>query len=264
MIHYKLRDPDKIVPSGQKPNNSLSWFYLTDGDLWLKFGKDTLYEYSTQKRSFYGKRSTQYVDYYIVRFIEDFTELFGLIKETIPETFYQLTKDMKKYHADAIKWCDSSGTYHEEFGDLNEYEKLYSWINQRTLSSSHLTGGPQISFFRRNDKIRIVWDTERVLEFGISVWSAKNGNYEMNYADFVTEIKLFGQKFFHEMGDQVKVVVSKDWGDIKIDKQRLVEEHQERERDFFSALLLLEGKPTEPTDWSEAEKLMKRVLTDPQ
>src|SRR5690606_32832931 len=102
---------------------------------------------------------------------------------------------------------------------FDEYDRFISWTYQRTLDAIHLVGGPSLSFFRRNNRIRIVWDTERVLENGVSLWSAKNGFHEMDYNDFVNEVKAFGKSFFEEMGKQVQNAVAKDWDEVKVDKQ---------------------------------------------
>ena len=43
-----------------------------------------------------------------------------------------------------------------------------------------------LGFFRNKDKIRIVWKTEYILDNGIELWTAKNGNIEMSYSEFIT------------------------------------------------------------------------------
>lgn len=230
MINFKLREFDKISPWGQEPNLSLHWFALTDGDLWLTFGKETIYEYSKEAINFWGNKSTSYNNYQLSRFIEDFTGLFDKIRETVPEEFYDLTKDLNKFQTDAKKWLDIYDTDEDEYSDFyfEEYDKLISWTYQRTFDSGHLIGGPHLSFFRRNDKVRIVWDTEHILENGISIWTAKDGSFEMDYSDFMNEIKMFGESFFTAMEKQIELVLEKEWGNIKIDKLRLVAEHKER------------------------------------
>jgi hypothetical protein len=264
VIHFKLRELDKILPTGQEPNFSTSWFWLTDGALWLKFGDQTIYEYSSEAINHWANKSTSYNDYPLVRFIEDFTELFDTIRETIPEEFYELTKDLNKFKSDSKEWLDIYDTDEDEYSDFyfEEYDKLISWTYQRTFNSGHLIGGPHLSFFRRNDKVRIIWETEHILENGISLWTAKDGSFEMDYSDFVNKIKIFGQSFFAEMEKQVELAVSKEWGNIKIDKQRLIEEHKERKDDFFSTLLLLDQEPMDKTDWSEIKQLFNRMRNE--
>jgi hypothetical protein len=264
MINFKLREFDEILPWGQEPELSLHWFGLTDGDLWLTFGNETIYEYSKEAIDYLGNKSTPYNDYQLSRFIEDFTELFGKIRETIPEGLYNLTKNLKNFHSQSQEWLDKYDTDKDNYNDFyfEKYHKLISWIYQRTLDSEHLIGGPHLSFFRRNEKVRIIWDTEHILENGISLWTAKNGSIEMNYSDFINKIKAFGLSFFAQMDKRIELAVVKEWGNIKVDKQRLVEEHKERKDHFFATLLLLEKESTDKTNWAEIEQFFTQMKNE--
>ena len=264
MINFKLRELDKISPWGQEAELSLHWFGLTDGDLWLTFGNETIYEYSKEAIDHWGGKSTPYNDYQLSRFIEDFAGIFAKIRETIPEQFYTLTKDLKKFQSDSKKWLGIYDTDEDDYNDFyfEEYDKLISWTYQRSFDSSHLIGGPHLYFFRKSDKMRIVWDTEHILENGISLWTEKDGSFEMEYSDFVDKIKVFGQTFFAAMDRQIELVVAKDWGNIKIDKQRLVEEHKERKDDFLLSLLLLDQELLDKTNWTEIEQLFNRMTNE--
>jgi hypothetical protein len=264
VINFKLRELDKISPWGQESELSLHWFALTDGDLWLTFGNDTIYEYSKEAMEYWDNKTTPYNDYQLSRFIEDFTGLFDKMRETVPQEFYELTKDLKTFQSNAKKWLDINDTDENDISDFyfEEYDKLISWTYQRSFDSGHLIGGPHLSFFRCNDKVRIVWDTEHVLENGISLWTAKDGSFEMDYSEFIDKINVFGQSFFSEMDKQIELVLAKEWGNIKIDKQRLVEEHKERKDEFFSTIQLLYKDPTEKTNWNEIEHLYKRMTNE--
>ncbi|MFN8711549.1 MAG: DUF5984 family protein [Bacteroidota bacterium] len=264
MINFKLRELDKITPWGQEPELSLHWFALTDGDLWLSFGSETIYEYSKEVMDYWGDKATRYNDYQLSRFIEDFTGLFHKIRETVPEEFYVLTNDLKTFQSNSKKWLDIYDTDEDGYSDFyfEEYDKLISWTYQRSFDSAHLIGGPNLYFFRRNEKVRIIWETEYNLENGISLWTAKDGSFEMDYTYFVDKIKVFGQSFFEAMGKQVELAVSKEWGNIKIDKQRLVEEHKERKDKFFSTLAILDQEPSDKTNWTEVEQLFNRMTNE--
>ena len=261
MINFKLKDFDKIIPVGQEPSLRLSWFFLTDGDLWLTFGDQTIYEYSKEAIQHFGDKTTPYNDYYIVRFLEDFTELFRKISEPIPDRFYSLTPKINQFRNKAKKWLDLHDTDENEDSDFpfEEYDKLISWINERTFDSGHLLGGPHLSFFRCKDKIRIVWDTEYNLENGISLWTAKDGSFEMYFCDFVFQVKLFGKKFFESMDKQVKFALSKEWENIEVNKERLVEEHKERKQEFDKNVSFLEQSYDVQTNWTEIEQLLDRM-----
>jgi Family of unknown function (DUF5984) len=264
VINFKLKDFDKIVPIGQEPDLRLSWFWLTDGDLWLNFGDQTIYEYSKETIQYFDDKLTPYNDYYIVRFLEDFTQLFEKISESIPEKFYSLTENIKQFNSDTQTWLDLYDTDEDEHSDFyfEEYDKLISWSYERTLNSGHLIGGPHLSFFKCKDKIRIVWQTEHTLENGISLWTAKDGTYEMSYTDFLKEVKLFGQKFFKEMDTQIEMTLKKEWKNIKVDKVLLLEEHIGRKLEFDKKMSFLEQDVNEETNWSEIEKLYDRMRSD--
>lgn len=264
IINFKLRDFDKINPAGKEPNSYLSWFWLTEGNLWIKFGDQTIYEYSEEALQHFGNKSTVYNDYYIVRFLEDFTERFEDISISISLKLYNLTENIEQFRNQAQKWLEIYDTDEDEYSEFyfDEYDKLISWSYCRLFNSAHLIGGPHFSFFRYKDKIRIVWDTEHTLENGINLWTAKNGIFEMNYSDFVLEVKTFGENFFNAMEKQIKLTIEKEWGDVKVDKVRLLDEHHERKQDFNKNLLFLEQKPVDEKDWSEIEKLYERMKTE--
>ena len=252
MINFKLKELDNINPVGQKPNMYLSWFWLTDGDLWLKFGDQTIYEYSKEALECFEDKPTPYNDYYIVRFLEDFTYTFQKISVSIPDKFYKLTEDIQQFKNDAQKWFDI-------YDNEDEYEKLISWSSDRLFDSAYLVGGPYLSFFRHNNKIRIVWESEYILDNGISLWTAKNGSFEMDYCDFIDKVEKFGQAFFEAMDEQIELTIAKDWGQIKVDKLRLVEEHKERKLEFDKNLSFLKQEVIDETDWDEIEKLYESM-----
>jgi hypothetical protein len=264
MINFELKSIDKIIPAGQEPDLSLSWFWLTDGELWLRFGDTIIYEYSKEALAHFGDKATPYNDYYLVRFIEDFTDLFVQISESVPARFYSITANLEDFHITAKKWLDLYDTDEDEHSEFyfETYDKLISWAYQRYLDSMHLIGGPHLSFFRHHDKIRIVWQTEATLENGIRIWTAQSGSYEMDYAVFIENVKEFGRQFFLAMDKQVEQTIEKEWGHIQVDKKRLAAEHEERKADFYSKLSQLEQSSTAPTNWVAIEALYTLMLTE--
>lgn len=261
MINFQLKNIDCIEPFGESPDLSLHWFGLTDGDLWLKFGDQTVYEYSKEAMQYFGDKPSQYNDYYIVRFLEDFTELFMSISISVPDNLYRLTDNLKEFCEDAQKWLDNHDTDDDEQFDFyfEAYNKLLSWVYDRQFDSGHLMGGPHISFFRNKDKIRIVWETEHTLDNGIQLWTAKDGSSEMNFMEFVNGIKIFGQNFFKEMDRQIELTIEKDWNQVKIDKNRLIEENKERQLEFEKNISLLGRSDINEPSWSEIEALIERM-----
>lgn len=264
MIYFKLKALNEILPRGTAPEHSLHWFGLTDGDLWLTFGNETIYEYTPEALKSFGNKPTKYNDYQLARFIEDFTELFDAIRETVPSKFYHLTAGLASFRSDAANWLELHDTNDDTFSEFYEknYEPLISWINSRTLDSGHLKGGPKLSFFRNENNIRVVWETDQELENGIRVWTAKSGGIEMDYAEFLREIKRFGRSFFHEMDKQIKTALEREWGNISSDKERLVEEQENRKAAFFASFQRLEEGMSGKTNWMEIEKLFDHMKSE--
>jgi hypothetical protein len=264
VINFRLKSIEKIHPVGQEPDKYLSWFWLTDGDLWLNFGKDTIYEYTHEALTHFEGKLTPYNDYYLVRFLEDFSGLFNKISESVPYEFYKLTADIIEFRKNTQAWLDIYDTDEEEHSDFyfEEYDRLISWTYQRLLNSMHLAGGPYLSFFRFQDKIRVVWDTEFTLEDGTPMWTAKNGSYEMEYSDFVKGVRKYGEEFFKAMDKQVELAISKEWQNVKIDKPALAKEHKERKLEFDKDFSFLVTGTTDKTNWGEIEQLYNRMMNE--
>lgn len=221
LINFLLKHPDDIFPFGTGSDKSLHWFGLTDGNLWLQPGEVKLYEYTDSFLSLLTMSDTKYVDYYLSRFVEDFTERFETISAAIPDESYAIVKN---------------STTLTQFRETSKR----GWIEQRELTSGHLVGSPRIGFFRNKNKISIVWQADQRTKKNIPLWTAQNGQIEMDYSEFVAQIEDFGVSFFSAMTDQVEIALEKDWGAIKIDKLLLAEEHQQRQIGFTNQLRYLQ------------------------
>lgn len=150
MIKFKLKNIDDIIPFGSDGNQTIHWFGLTYGEYWLEIKNIKIFEYSDEILSHWGGQY-KYVDYQIIRFIEDFSSLFFKITESIPSDLFDYVKSPKlldEIEGQRRIWAGIS--YDKEM----VAEESFKWITDRTLDSSHLTGGPRISFFR-NDKKNI-------------------------------------------------------------------------------------------------------------
>jgi hypothetical protein len=268
VINFKLKDPVEIIPWGIEPNTRMHWFGLTDGDYWLHLGDKTIYEHTNEIAVAWDISGTPYTDYYIVRFLEDFTEMFAAIGEPIPEELYQMTRShfsLFDFYERATTWLEKLGD--NETADINlyfdKYHKIIEWIYSRTLTAGHLKYGPKISFFRCNDKISIIWRCDHKDENDIPVWTAGNGEVEMLFDDFVREVKNWGELFFAAMEIQVGKAVEREWGNIEIDKARIKEEQNERNQDFIDKVNILTQTQHKSTDWSLVSSLIKEMSDDP-
>ena len=94
-INFVLRDIDKIVPWGEK-RDYLSWFGLTDSDLWIKAGDKTIYEYSGAARKFW-ECDIRYNDYQLSRFLEDFSRIFEYVRESVPPKYYDIIGGFRRF-----------------------------------------------------------------------------------------------------------------------------------------------------------------------
>lgn len=254
MIHFKLFDISEINPFGlEQKQPTMHWFGLTDGIIWLEFDEIKLFEYSNEIIKFWNK-SNPYNDYYIARFIEDLTSLFSKINESIPLELYQKLNSchkIEKFYNKATKWYNKNQTQEGDDSISTKYNLLTNWFCDRLIGNSHLIGGPTFYFLRNEDKIRIIWHSDDRLKNGMQIWTASSGEIELNFNEFKSEIKRFGITFFKAMDIQIEKALTKDWGEINIDKKSLLEEHIERKKDFFFAFEKLNANNVIETNWSE-------------
>lgn len=247
-IHFQLKELDKICPFGGKPTQSLSWFGLTDGLLWIEAGEHVIYEYTKEAQKYFGN-PIRYNDYYLSRFLEDFSDTFRYVSELIPE---ELFKAVEVFRIKAKQWKDSHMDDDDDtfiqFYD-NDYSKLVEWHADRSFDSGHLVGGPYIGCFRCEGRIKILWESSYKLESGNSIWTFPRGCVEIAYDEFVLSVLEFFDEFFDTMDKQVEKAISKDWGDIELDKERLIQENAERKEIFYKEASSLK-KSLVKTDWA--------------
>lgn len=262
-INFTLRPPAEIVPWGEN-NDSLSWFALTDSDLWINVDERTIYEYSDAAREHWNC-DIRYNDYQLSRFLEDFSSTFGFIRESVPHKYYD---HINEFIHDTDKWNnlyqDDDSVDDEAFMAFydEKYEPLTEWFYNRIFDSGHLIGGPHIGCFRCGDMIKIWWDSDYTLDNGESIWTAPSGEFELPYADFVVEVKRFFEEFYATMDKQVETALqtdwdnTPDWGRVNLDKKYLAKEHKERKDGFRRAVALLDENVS-TTDWSKVEEMSK-------
>jgi len=256
LIHFTLDHIDDICPWGSNGDLSLHWFGLTSGTLYLTFGACRIYEYTDDAAAYFGEGHNKYVDYQLSRFVEDFSELFKAIGESLPRLLYDLTANLPSLLSDADKWLDMNISDEDENYDFYDglYDPLTSWVRDRALEAQHLMAGPSVYFFRCGERLRIVWQADGKIESGktengVDIWTAQDGHIEMNYSDFVDAVKDFGERFFKSMEHQVQQAIAKDWGEVKLDKRQLSEEQQERKNQFLDYAAHLEASAPKDTDW---------------
>ena len=217
-INFKLKNINDIEPWG----NELHWFALTDGILYIQVGDHKIYEYSDSALDFF--KCDKYNDYYLERFVTDFTEIFRFIREPIPEILYD---NIDTFADMAYLWKNMYINKPDDVFDefyFGEYDTLTEWYCIRTLDSAHLTGGPDISFFRCGDKIKIMWNTDddAVLENGQNIWTSPNGVYEMSWNDFTEEVESFLKKYRRAMDLHTAFICKNGVSHAEIDIKHLL------------------------------------------
>ena len=263
-IHFQLQDLDKIIPWGDENHLSLHWYGLTDGLLWITAGKYTVYEYSQDARDFWNE-DIHYNNYQISRFLQDFSNTFPFICESVPKEIYDNIENF-------MKFTDKWKLMHEDLPD-DVFDKWYfdeaycpliEWFYQQNcFDSGHLTGGYEIGCFRFQDKLKFWWDNDgRTLQNGKPVWTSPKGSLELQYADFVQEVQRFYDAFFQKMDVQVQNAVEKDWGKIQLDKNQLIKNHQLAKEGFQQKINALSHTPKFPRNWNQILPLWQKCLDE--
>ena len=78
---FKLRDIDKIEPSGEPGNQSLSWFGLTDGAYCIETSAGRLLEHTGTIDPSLGQ---PWCEYQVVRLFEDLITIWPKVYEAVP------------------------------------------------------------------------------------------------------------------------------------------------------------------------------------
>ncbi len=256
-FHFQLKELDKVEPFGEDAHRSLHWFGLTDGLLWIEAGTQTIYEYSAEANAFFGN-CTRYYEYYLARFLEDFSHIFRYVGESIPEKLYH---NLDKFEKRSEQWRSLHEEEEDDIFDLffdEEYCAVCEWWWNRGFDSGHLIGGPDINFFRCGEKIKILWESTFQTGSGESIWTAPKGSFEMSYEDFTSSVAEFFDSFFEAMDKQVENAVEMEWGSIELDKQRLIEENEARKSIFAREIGLLKNSD-EHTNWDKIMAIYEKM-----
>lgn len=259
-INFVLRDVEKIVPWGEE-GDYMSWFGLTDADLWITFGDKTIYEYSDAVRKSRPNDTKYNNNYRLSSFIEYLTQTFEHIRESIPQKLYDnITEDIDEF---VDRWYESHMADNDDDFDKfydEEYSPFAKWFFGRYLDGAQLFGGAKMAFFRCGDMLKIRWNGVYRRESEENIWwTAPDGVFELPYSDFISEIRRFFGEFFEKMDEQVKKALEKDWGIVRLDKKRLAEEHKERREDFYQKIALLD-EDIQNTDWDKIIVLFDKMM----
>ena len=256
-INHVLKKPGDIVPWGE----SLHWFGLTDGLLWIEAGDGVIYEY-TEPHFNETDEPIIYNDYQLSRFLEDFFGTFSFVAESVPDYLYNdietIDERMEMWKA---LYFDLDDEEYDEFY-FGVYDELYATIYQRSFDSGHLVGGPYIGCFRNGDNIKIIWKSDYKDENGKSIWTTPKGIYEMKYSDFVNEVFRFYKAFETDMDKQVEIVRDNGIPGVYVDVLGLCRENELRKEEFEQKLGFLKSESDSKTDWDRISRLYKRMSNE--
>ena len=257
-INFELKNINDIEPWG---DNTIDWYALTDGTLYIQVGDEKIYEYSDSARDFF-KDDIKYNEYYLERFVIDFTELFWFIREPITKILYD---NIDKFEDITDLWKnmyeDKPDDIFDEFY-FGEYSTLTEWYYmQHTFDSAHLVGGPHIGFFRCGDKVKILWKSydNAVLENGENIWTSPNGVYEMSWNDFTKEVEIFYLKYHQEMESRTDYIYKHGLTHAQIDREILLHSKSNSIEAFRQHLALLFSDDYEKTDFDSILFLYEKM-----
>lgn len=269
MINFQLKKIEEISPWGsEEAGYNLHWFGLTDSFYWLDLGGHELLRYSDEFMTKHSDHfsSLPYVDYYLIRLIEDFQEIVPFVATSIPDHIFQYIRtasDMEYLEHRLHDWFE--GEHSDE-----EYELIYdpigAWLGNRKLDTGYLVGGPHLYFLRHGDHLVIRWSSEYQDE-GMKMWAEQKGEYVLAFGDFVKEVEDFLERFQSQMEIQLSLAYANLPSDIEINWDLVYKEHEKRKGDFECIIhFLKQGAPeyakawTEADHWGEIEQALQIIM----
>ncbi|MDE7137074.1 MAG: hypothetical protein K2O29_01250 [Ruminococcus sp.] len=259
-INFKLKNISDIEPW----SDTIHWYALTDGTLYIQVGNRKIYEYSDFARDFF-KCDIKYNDYYLERFVLDFMWIFRFIREPIPKILYE---NIDKFEDLTDVWKNIYENKSDDIFDefyFGEYSSLTEWYYmQHTFDSSHLVGGQRIGFFRYGDKIKILWKSydNAVLENDKNIWTSPNGVHEISWNDFTEEVEDFYWKFRQEMDSRTEYIYKNGLTHAQTDREILLHSNCNNLTSFRHNLDLLFSDDYEKTDFNYILALYEKMRSE--
>lgn len=233
LFDFKLKPLQDVMPWGDEPNKNLHWFGLTDGFYYMDLGDVQLFRYSDEILKLWSKDyqdsnyiNEPYMDYQVVRLYEDILEILPDVIQPIPEIInsYISTKEKQRDWEKRINEDDVDFENEEEY---DTYANATEWLFFRRLKG--LGGSPGIIIWRVEDTIHIRWDNASIKQDGINTWATTEGEYELPFNNFMSEVESFHNRLIKNMGERVNAISKNNpLPHIKIDIDELQKEQVER------------------------------------
>ena len=273
IINYKLKRVKDCEMYNEAGKINACWFYLTDSNYYLQLDDVKLFEYKTKISKEYNLKSP-YVDYYLSRLLEDIFEILQDIAYPMPYDLYKLMDTEEKYSNldNKLKdWYYETENANQKFSDFfehhiehdiskpdpkkeSDFELLgnkYLWLGE--MCTSYLDPGFNCKFLHVENDLFIHYNC---LVFDENCWTAKKGIFTIPFEEFIIEIELLLNNFFSDMDKQVFEAINflkddeysytnfppdyikkyPEKAPVKIGAEYLIEENENRKKDFFNIL----------------------------
>lgn len=277
MFQFQLKPIAECALPGDEVK-TMSWFYLTDCWYSIHLDNTRLFYSSPQWQKKHPGRPE--LDYYYVRWLEDFWDILAQVTADIPPDLYALiASDESRQAAQAqlYRFWDTNEDAEEALSP--ELEELYlaaqKFLYHGCLDTGFLRFRSQCRFCRVGDQMTIHYDFRDQDEDGIPVWSAGAGQFRMPYRRFTEEIDNMLLQFFRAMEGQINRAVlearahpGKYWagrdGRRTADPDQifalLQAEQMQRKEDFHSAWNAAKaGQLCSSIDWAETRSALQQT-----
>lgn len=265
LFEFTLKPIEECVLQGSDTKN-IWWFWITDSWYTIHLGETRLFESSPAWRERYPGNPD--MDYYYIRWLEDFFDILPDIAVDIPEDMYRLIDDEEKREQTGNQLIDFWEKYEDEEENVPEeiediYNEAMKLIYHGILDTGFLRYRSVCRFCRQGDELIIHYDFRDQDEDGILVWSAGVGQYRMKYDYFLNEVQTMLDRFFEAMDRQIWDAVNaarENPGKYEISGRkattdpdeilyRLQKEQEERRETFYKILESVKTKNELPESY---------------
>lgn len=251
LFEFELLPVDEIVPWGEEPNLTLSWFALTDGRFRMRVGAQTLFEYSDQIGSLW-KIERLNAEFQIAAFARDMLGCFSAAVTPLPTLIERVASDDALMNELQITEPDEG--QHDKA--LSQDYAAWRWLGERSPWTSYLVAEPRIHFLRIGNDVRICWDNRSRKVDELPVWTAEHGFHTMSVDQFSQECTDFRDRLLDAMACRIGEIESGIVAPrIPVNVASLRDQHEDWEKEFLTYF----GSYKPDISWLEAESALRAI-----
>lgn len=248
LFEFELSPVESILPWGEEPNLSLSWFALTDGIFRVNVGGNTLFRYSKEIAR-HWEMKIQDENYQIAAFARDFLDSVAPAIAPIPDYLHPIA-----WNWDLLREVLIQSKEHEA-----SYE-AFRWLGERSPWVSYLTQHPEICFIRKENDIIIGWDNRHCIIDGLQVWESNFGTFVISVDDFLKECRSFVDLLLDEMHNRISLIESGELkAQIHLDPKELLKQHESWRTEFEKCF---SRRNNPDIAWEENKKAFDSIVSD--